>query len=86
MVTIEILQEGIDVSQHISDLLDLEIQASLSRILTGLFIVNARPIIPEHAYISRTIREISEDSDLNPVTHEAALITGLFYPETLLSQ
>ena len=34
VMTTEILQEGIDVSQPISDLPDPEIRASLSRILT----------------------------------------------------
>ena len=47
----------------------------IAKEVDGLFIVNAKPIIPECAYISKTIKEISEDSDLNPVTHEAALIT-----------
>ena len=47
----------------------------IAKEVDGLFIVNAKPIIPECAYISKTIEEISEDSYLNPVTHEAALIT-----------
>ena len=47
----------------------------IAKEVDGLFIVNAKPIIPEHAYISKTIKEISEDSDINPETHEAALIT-----------
>ena len=47
----------------------------IAKEVDGLFIVNAKPIIPEHAYISRTTREISEDSDLDPMSHEAALIT-----------
>ena len=46
----------------------------IAKEVDGLFIVNAKPIIPEHAYISRTTREISEDSDLDPTSHEAALI------------
>ena len=36
VVTTGILQEGIDVSQHISDPPDPEIRASLSRILTHI--------------------------------------------------
>ena len=47
----------------------------IAKEVDGLFIVNAKPIILEHAYTSKTIKEISEDSDLNPETHEAALIT-----------
>jgi len=46
----------------------------IAKEVDGLFIVNAKPIIPEHAYISRTMREISEDSDLDPTSHETALV------------
>ena len=40
----------------------------IAKEVEGLFIVNAKPIILERAYISKTIKEISEDSDLNPET------------------
>jgi Reverse transcriptase (RNA-dependent DNA polymerase)/gag-polypeptide of LTR copia-type/GAG-pre-integrase domain len=46
----------------------------IAKEVDGLFIVNAKPITPEHAYISRTTSEISEDSDLDPKSHEVALI------------
>ena len=51
----------------------------------GLFIVNATPVIPERAYISHTTREINEDSDLNPGSHEVALVTRTKISKATLS-
>jgi hypothetical protein len=41
----------------------------------NLYILNAKPIIPEHAYISRTLSEMNESSDLEPSTLETVFVT-----------
>ena len=40
----------------------------------SLYILKATPVIPKHAYISRSLGEISEDMDLDPDTLQSAYV------------
>ena len=46
----------------------------IAKEVDGLFILKAKQVIQECAYISLTTRELNEDSDLNPESHKVALI------------
>ena len=46
----------------------------LAKDVDNLYILNAKPVIPEHAYVSCTMREMSESSDLEPSTLEMAFV------------
>jgi hypothetical protein len=42
--------------------------------IDNLYILNAKPVIPEHAYISRMMSEMNESSDLEPSTLETVFV------------
>ena len=46
----------------------------IAKEVDGLFILKAKPVMQERAYISLTTRELNEDLDLNPESHKVALI------------
>ena len=46
----------------------------IAKEVDSLFILKAKLVIQEHAYISLTTRKLNEDSDLNPESHKVALI------------
>ena len=51
-----------------------ELCGVLAQEVDNLYILNAKPVIPKHAYVSRTMREMSESSDLEPSTLKTALV------------
>lgn len=40
----------------------------------NLYILKATPVIPERAYISRSLEEITEDTDLDPIALQTAYV------------
>ena len=46
----------------------------IAKEVDGLLILKAKLVIQEHTYISLTMRELNEDSDLNPESHKVAFI------------